>query len=123
LKQYLKNELPSNLEYFVISGFPPNPRKIKRALSLAYFISKNTTILDDSKYNKFFPKGFKDIFPLILIWCVTTLYFFDLADIIRKSPYLLFQICLIVSKTSDIGDLQSRIERKPMGREMGDRER
>src|SRR5215831_2078374 len=106
LNQNLENQLPTSLQEFIINGFPPNPRKIKRALSLAYFIGKNITILDSSDI---FPEGFEDIFPLVLIWGIITSYFFDLADLLRKSPYLLIHICLIVPDTLDIGYLQLKI--------------
>lgn len=65
------------------------------------------TILDRSEI---FPNGFIDIFPLVLIWSVITLYFFDLADILRKSPYLLIHLCMIVANTLDIGNLQLKID-------------
>jgi hypothetical protein len=105
LNQYLKIQLPSDLQEFIINGFPPNPRKIKRALSLAYFIGKNI-ILDGSDA---FPEGFISAFPLVLIWGIITSYFFDLADLLRKSPYFLIHICMLVADTLDIGNLQLKI--------------
>jgi hypothetical protein len=101
LEQYLlKNQLPSDLQDFIINGFPPNPRKIKRSLSLAYFIGKNIKKEIATPY-----------FKLILIWSVITSYLPDLAELLRKSPYLLVHICVIVANTKDIGSLQLKIDK------------
>ena len=51
-----------------------------------------------------------DVFPLVLIWSVITLYFHDLADVLKTSPYILIHICVIVASTLDIGNLQLKID-------------
>jgi len=97
--QDITRELPEEIMEFIAAGFPPNPRKIKRALSLAYFIAKNIEIREDIEYTKTFPTGFKDMFPLILIWSVATSYFSELAETIKNAPYLLIHVCAIIAIT------------------------
>lgn len=94
--------MPPDLEALIINGFPPNPRKIKRVLSLAYFIGKNIKIPINQ---------FEEVFPLVVIWSVITLYFHGLADILVKSPYLLSHICVVVANTLDIGNLELKLDR------------
>lgn len=94
------NKLPVEIQRLVVKGFPPNPRKIKRALSLAYFIGKNLKT-----------DVFQDMFPLILIWSVTTLYFHNLADMVKRSPSILIHLCVIIADTQDIGNLQLKTDK------------
>jgi hypothetical protein len=91
ISQYLQNltkGLPASLEEFITNGFPPNPRKIKRALSLAYFIGKNIKMPTKSDvFARTFPNGFEDVFPLILICSVATTSFSSLAELIKLLIY------------------------------------
>ena len=72
-------EIPLDLKGIIVTAFPPNPRKIKRALTLAYCIGKNIKKdIDDSE--------FKEIFSYVLIWSVCCLYFSELAKLIKEIP-------------------------------------
>jgi len=117
IKDYLRNltnELDNYpcLQELVASIIPPNPRKIKRVLSLVYFIGKNMQITNDPE--------FTDIFPLILIWSVATSYFSNLARILKEIPYVLPKMCLVIANTKDIGDLNTKIENMPISENYGD---
>lgn len=106
IESYLKGltdgkKLPINIERLIITAFPPNPRKIKRALSLAYFVGKNMIAIDDTKFEGYFPH--------LLIWSVCSLYFSELAKEVKKIPYLLPDVCLIVANTLNIGNLKLKL--------------
>lgn len=96
----LPTELPEKLEEFIANSFPPNPRKIKRALSLAYFIGKNMEYVDE------------ETFRFILIWTVATSYFSNLATILKETPSFLPKICLIIADTRDFGNLNNKISNR-----------
>lgn len=107
IKTYLESitegkKLPDEIKGLITTAFPPNPRKIKRALSLAYFIGKNMEDDDDTK--------FKQIFPNILIWVICFLYFFELSRLMREIPYLLPDVCLVIANTLDIGNLILKLD-------------
>ena len=96
-------EIPLDLKGIIVTAFPPNPRKIKRALTLAYFIGKNIKKdIDDSE--------FKEIFSYVLIWSVCCLYFSELAKLIKEIPYVLPDLCLVVANTRDIGNLRLKLD-------------
>jgi hypothetical protein len=99
----------------IANAFPPNPRKIKRALSLAYFIGKNVDKTDD--------KIFKQIFPVVLFWSVATTYFpgltklvkitpkfLGLTKLVKITPKFLGNVFELVSSAPDIGSLRSLLD-------------
>lgn len=95
-------KLPDEIKNLITAAFPPNPRKIKRALSLAYFIGKNLEVTDDTKI--------KQIFSTMLIWIICSLYFFELARLVREIPYLLPDVCLVIANTLNIGNLKLKLD-------------
>jgi predicted KAP-like P-loop ATPase len=84
IKGYIERlapDLPVILRNLIADSFPPNRRKIKRAMSLAYFIGKN---LDEGKFRR--------IFLFVVFWTAIVTYFHDLARVAK--------ICLVYSTTS-----------------------
>ena len=92
IETFVRKIIPDNLtrveREFIIKGCPPNPRKIKRILNLEYFILKG--LLDDQDFN--------DMAPLVIVWCILTTSFIDLAKIIKNDPDSLLRISLICLK-------------------------
>jgi hypothetical protein len=110
IKDYIENlvpGLPVKLRNLITDAFPPNPRKIKRAMSLAYFIGKNLNEMDDGKFRK--------IFPFVLFWTVTTTYYPDLARMVKISPRILYSVFQLMMNTLDMSDLILALERVSRG--------
>jgi hypothetical protein len=100
IKSYLESlapEIPPELKNFIAGAFPPNPRKIKRAMSLAYFIGKNLNDMNDVE--------FMITFPFVLFWSVASTYFPDLAGLGRIAPKFLVDVMSLVRGTSSVRDL------------------
>lgn len=91
IKSYLENlspELSPEVKHFIASAFPPNPRKIKRAMSLAYFIGNNLGEMSDDEFEK--------TFPFVLFLSVATTYFSDLAALLKNAPGFLEDVMSLI---------------------------
>lgn len=104
IKSYVDSlapKLPEELRSFIARSFPPNPRKIKRAMSLAYFIGKNLHEFED--------KEFMDTFPYVLFWAVAVTYFPELATLVKYSPRDLYVIFDVLKTYPNISSLRSEL--------------
>ncbi len=99
--QYIETitqNLPDEIKRFLRRGIPYNPRKIKRALNLAYFISNNIE-----------EKEFPTLFPYVLIWSILTTSFPEISRFVRESPKILIHLCSIVGSTEDFPSFQRKL--------------
>lgn len=101
IEAFVHKIVPNNLisveRDFIIHGCPPNPRKIKRILNLEYFILKG--LLED--------QDFDAMVPLVVVWCILTTSFIDLAQIIEDDPDSLLRMSLICSNHSSFAALNN----------------
>ncbi len=98
IKEYIKSitqNLNPDFESLLIRGMPYNPRKIKRALNLTYFIAKD---IPDDQFSK--------QFPFVLIWSMLTTTFPSIARVISSQPKILIDLCKVVFKTETYYNLQ-----------------
>lgn len=94
----ITENLPDEIKRFLRRGIPYNPRKIKRALNLAYFISNNIE-----------EKEFSTLFPYTLIWSILTTSFPEISRLVRESPKILIHLCSIVGGTEDFPSFQRKL--------------
>jgi hypothetical protein len=80
----LTSYLPHDLAHLIVKGSYSNPRKAKRIINLLYFL---THTLEENE--------FYHTFPLLVIWCILTLVFPNIARILRHSPIDLIDIIAI----------------------------
>lgn len=84
----LASSLPDTIKDLVVKGCPHNPRKIKRILNLIYFLSKEMPEND-----------FQSYFPLVVIWCIMTSSFSELAKRVKEDPKSLIRMALVAHNT------------------------
>jgi len=85
----LASSLPDEIKNLVVNGCPHNPRKIKRILNLVYFLSKEMP-----------DKDFQSYFPLVVIWCILTSSYSELARIVKENYKSLVPMALIANNTN-----------------------
>jgi hypothetical protein len=95
----LVGSLPRREQKLIVEGCPSNPRKIKRILNLAYFLTKGT---EESLVEKYF--------PFLVIWSIATIAFPDLASIVKDSPIKsLVQMSLMAYHIGEIEQLLRKL--------------
>ena len=97
--QKLASSLPDNERRLLISGCPPNPRKIKRILNLVYFIALQ---IEEVR--------FREYLPVIIIWSIATAVFQKLAQITSPYPNSLVQMSLIAYHLIEVERLNYRLD-------------
>jgi GTPase SAR1 family protein len=79
----LTTTLHENERVLVKTGFPRNPRKVKRILNIVYFLSLEA---DEESQQR--------LFPMFIIWAVISLEYPELAALIKTNWITLIQLCL-----------------------------
>jgi len=98
IKKYVEkmcSSLSKSEQEIIVNACPPNPRKIKRIINLAYFVLKN---LDDDE-------NFDYKVPIVLFWCILTSQHPKLSDIIKEEPHALIQMAIPVALFKDSQEL------------------
>lgn len=100
VREYIKTitkTLPSEVEGYLVRALPHNPRKIKRALNLAYFILSGIQ-----------EGNFHNMFPYVLAWSILVTAFPEVAKQVRIDPQVLIHLCSF-ARMSDNSDLQRKV--------------
>jgi len=97
MREYVEKiagRFPREIQDFLAHALPSNPRKVKGALNLAFYVS---TLVEEDEYGK--------VFAYILVWSILASSFRNLSSIIHERPETLFDLSIIVSQTADFGKL------------------
>jgi len=93
------SRFPEQIREFLAQALPHNPRKVKEALNLAFYVS---ALVDEEEYGS--------IFPYIMVWSILATSYHHLSSIIHRRPETLFDLSIIASQTEDFSKFIETLE-------------